>query len=225
MIESLLQNFSLLIGEHSVLSLIIALISGALTSLLPCSLSSLPLIILYVSGGSADRKSAFRYSLIYALGSSITFIILGVVITTIGGMLSQAGSWYYIVLGVIMALLSLQCFGVINIIPSTNLITKNKRKGYIGAFLTGILSALFSSPCSTPVLIALLLSISIGADMLFSIILLLSYSIGYSLLSIAIATALGAVKELKKGMLPKIANIILGILILILALYMFYLGF
>lgn len=225
MIESLLQNFSLLIGEHSVLSLIIALISGALTSLLPCSLSSLPLIILYVSGGSADRKSAFRYSLIYALGSSITFIILGVVITVIGGMLSQAGSWYYIVLGIIMALLSLQCFGVINIIPSTNLITKNKRKGYIGAFLTGILSALFSSPCSTPVLIALLLSISIGADMLFSIILLLSYSIGYSLLSIAIATALGAVKELKKGMLPKIANIILGILILILALYMFYLGF
>ncbi len=225
MIESLLQNFSLIIGEHSVLSLIIALISGALTSLLPCSLSSLPLIILYVSGGSADRKSAFRYSLIYALGSSITFIILGVVITAIGGMLSQAGSWYYIVLGVIMALLSLQCFGVINIIPSTNLITKNKRKGYIGAFLTGILSALFSSPCSTPVLIALLLSISIGADMLFSIILLLSYSIGYSLLSIAIATALGAVKELKKGMLPKIANIILGILILILALYMFYLGF
>lgn len=225
MIESLLQNFSLIIGEHSVLSLIIALISGALTSLLPCSLSSLPLIILYVSGGSADRKSAFRYSIIYALGSSITFIILGVVITAIGGMLSQAGSWYYIVLGVIMALLSLQCFGVINIIPSTNLITKNKRKGYIGAFLTGILSAIFSSPCSTPVLIALLLSISIGADMLFSIILLLSYSIGYSLLSIAIATALGAVKELKKGMLPKIANIILGILILILALYMFYLGF
>ena len=225
MIESLLQNFSLIIGEHSVISLIIALISGALTSLLPCSLSSLPLIILYVSGGSADRKSAFRYSIIYALGSSITFIILGVVITAIGGMLSQAGSWYYIVLGVIMALLSLQCFGVINIIPSTNLITKNKRKGYIGAFLTGILSAIFSSPCSTPVLIALLLSISIGADMLFSIILLLSYSIGYSLLSIAIATALGAVKELKKGMLPKIANIILGILILILALYMFYLGF
>ena len=202
MIESLLQNFSLIIGEHSVISLIIALISGALTSLLPCSLSSLPLIILYVSGGSADRKSAFRYSIIYALGSSITFIILGVVITAIGGMLSQAGSWYYIVLGVIMALLSLQCFGVINIIPSTNLITKNKRKGYIGAFLTGILSAIFSSPCSTPVLIALLLSISIGADMLFSIILLLSYSIGYSLLSIAIATALGAVKELKKGMLP-----------------------
>lgn len=225
MIESILENFSHLIGEHSALSLLIAFISGALTSLLPCSLSSLPLIILYVSGGSEDKRTAFKYSLLFALGSSITFIILGIVISAIGGMLSQAGSWYYIILGIIMTLLSLQCLGVINIIPSTNLITRNRKRGYIGAFIAGILSAIFSSPCSTPVLIALLLSISIGGDMVYSVLLLLLYSIGYSILSIVVGTALGAVKEIKKGVLPKVANIILGILILLLALYMFYLGF
>ena len=61
--------------------------------------------------------------------------------------------------------------------------------------------------------------------MLYSIVMLLLYSIGYSILSIVIGTALGAVKELKKGVLPRVANIALGILILLLALYMFYLGF
>ena len=225
MIEGILENFSHIIGDHSALSLLIAFISGALTSILPCSLSSLPLIILYVSGGADDRKTALKYSVTFALGSSITFIIMGIIITAIGGMLSQAGSWYYIILGIIMVLLSLQSLGVINIIPSTNLITKNKRRGYIGAFITGILSAIFSSPCSTPVLIALLLSLSVGGDMLYSIVMLLLYSIGYSILSIVIGTALGAVKELKKGVLPRVANIALGILILLLALYMFYLGF
>ena len=122
MIEGLLENFSHIIGDHSALSLLIAFISGALTSILPCSLSSLPLIILYVSGGADDRKTALKYSVTFALGSSITFIIMGIIITAIGGMLSQAGSWYYIILGIIMVLLSLQSLGVINIIPSTNLI-------------------------------------------------------------------------------------------------------
>lgn len=225
MIESALENFSHLIGEPSALSLLIAFISGALTSILPCSLSSLPLIILYVSGGAKDRKSALKYSITFAIGSSITFVVMGIIITAIGGMLSQAGSWYYLLLGAIMVLLSLQCFGVINIIPATNLVAKNKKRGFIGAFITGILSAIFSSPCSTPVLIALLLSLSVGSDMLYSILMLLLYSIGYSLLSVIIGTALGAVKELKKGVLPQVANIILGLLILLLALYMFYLGF
>ena len=61
--------------------------------------------------------------------------------------------------------------------------------------------------------------------MFYSVLLLLLYSIGYSILSIVVGTALGAVKEIKKGVLPKVANIILGILILLLALYMFDLGF
>ena len=224
MIENILENFSAVISSGSALSLVIAFASGALTSLLPCSLSSLPLIILYVSGGSSDKKSAFRHSLLFALGSSITFMILGIIITAVGGMLSQAGRWYYIILGIIMTLLSLQSFGVINIIPSTNLLTRNKKTGYIGALIAGILSAIFSSPCSTPVLIALLLTLTVES-MSHSVLMLLLYSMGYSLLSIIVGTALGAIKELKKGVLPRIANITLGLLILLLALYMFYLGF
>lgn len=225
MIENILENFSAVISSGSALSLVIAFASGALTSLLPCSLSSLPLIILYVSGGSSDKKSAFRHSLLFALGSSITFMILGIIITAVGGMLSQAGRWYYIILGIIMTLLSLQSFGVINIIPSTNLLTRNKKTGYIGALIAGILSAIFSSPCSTPVLIALLLTLTVESNMAHSVLMLLLYSMGYSLLSIIVGTALGAIKELKKGVLPRIANITLGLLVLLLALYMFYLGF
>ncbi len=225
MIESILEGFAESINNHSGLSFFIAFISGALTSLLPCSLSSLPLIILYVSGSTDNKKTALKYSLTFALGSSITFIILGVIITAIGGIISQAGRWYYIALGVLMTLLSLQSFGVINIRMHNNLVARNKKRGYLGALIAGLLSALFSSACSTPVLIALLISLSLGHDMFYSIILLLLYSMGYSILSVITGTALGALKEIKRGPIPKIANAILGLLMLALALYLFYLGF
>ena len=225
MIEAILENLSSVIEAHSAIAPAAALLAGALTSILPCSLSSLPLVILYVSGGAKDKKSAFKYSLAYAIGASITFIIIGLAVSSIGGRLSQAGSWYYIVLAVLMVLLSLDMFGVIHIMPSTNLISKNKKRGFAGAFIAGILSSVFSSPCSTPVLIALMLMLTLDGTIAYSLFLLVLYSIGYSILSIAVGSALGIIKEIKKGALPRIANILLGVLILLLALYLFYLGF
>jgi thiol:disulfide interchange protein len=55
-----------------------------------------------------------------------------------------------------MILMALQTWGIFEIIPSSYLISKNTKKGFAGAFITGILGGIFSSPCSTPVLIALL---------------------------------------------------------------------
>ena len=49
---------------------LIALVAGVLTSLMPCSLSSIPLVIGYVSGSAganADRRKPLKLSLVFAL--------------------------------------------------------------------------------------------------------------------------------------------------------------
>ena len=225
MIDSALTSMAQAIQSYPFIAPLIALVAGALTSITPCSLSSIPLVIGYVGNATDDPKKAFRFSLVFALGTAITFTVLGTVASMLGTFISQAGAWWYIVLGVLMVLMALQTWDVINFIPSTNLISKNTKKGYIGALLSGILGGIFSSPCATPVLIALLAVLTTSDNLLYGILLLLCYSVGHGVLTVISGTSMGFVKKLRKGKATLVAKTILGILILAVGLYMFYLGF
>ncbi len=78
MIDTLLANISDLIGDNIWIAPLLALIAGILTSVTPCSLSSVPLVIGYVGGtGEKDTKRSFRLSLAFALGMAVTFTALG----------------------------------------------------------------------------------------------------------------------------------------------------
>ncbi|MDD4189510.1 MAG: cytochrome c biogenesis protein CcdA, partial [Eubacteriales bacterium] len=228
MIDSWLETLSSIIDANMWLAPVSALFAGILTSFTPCSLSSVPLVIGYV-GGSAntDPKKAFRLSLVFAFGMTVTFTVLGVIASLAGTLIGASAKWWYIVLGVLMALMALQTWEVYNFIPATYLIGKSTRKGYIGAFIAGILGGVFSSPCATPVLIVLLAVVAGQGKLLWGALLLLLYSAGHSVLVLVAGTSIGFVRKLnaseKYGKASKILKIVMGLLILMIALYMFYL--
>jgi len=230
MINQWLETLSTLIKSNLWLAPILAILAGVLTAFTPCSLSTIPLVVAYV-GGTADNdtKKSFRLSLVFALGMTVTFTVLGVVASLAGKLIGRAASWWYIVLGVLMVLMALQTWEVFNFIPSTFLISKNKRRGYIGALIAGILGGIFSSPCATPVLIALLALVASQGKLMWGVMLLLLYSAGHSILVLIAGTSMGFVKKIttneKYGRVSKVIKIVLGSLILLLAFYMFYLGF
>ena len=87
-------------------------------------------------------------------------------------------------------------WGVFNLIPSANLLSKSKKRGFVGAFLAGILGGIFSSPCSTPVLIALLAIVAGNGNLLWGILLMLLYSIGHSALVMVAGTSVGFVQRI-----------------------------
>ena len=227
---AILESLSEQINANFWLAPVIALLAGMLASFLPCSLSSIPLIIGYVGGtGQKDTKTAFRLSLTFALGTAVTFTALGVIASIAGKMIGSASSWWYIALGVLMVLMTLQTWEIVELIPSSYLVSKNKKKGYAGALFAGILGGIFSSPCSTPVLIALLAIVAGKGSILWGIMLLLFYSVGHGILAVTVGTSIGLVKKLtsseKYGKLSDILRITMGILILLIGFYMFYLGF
>ena len=228
--DAILEQLSGLINESMWLAPVLALVAGMLTSVTPCSLSSIPLVIGFVGGtGQKDTKKAFKLSLTFALGSAITFTALGTVASLMGNLIGTSARWWYVVLGILMVLMALQTWEIFNFIPSTYLLSKNKRRGYIGALIGGILGGIFSSPCSTPVLIALLAIVAGSGNIVWGILLLLIYSLGHSILVIIAGTSVGFVQKLsqsdKYGKASKIMKIFMGILILLIGLYMFYLGF
>ncbi len=228
--DDILQQLSNLIETSVWLAPLIALLAGVLTSITPCSLSSVPLVIGYVGGTSGgDTKKSFKLSMVFALGSAVTFTALGTIASLVGGLIGNSASWWYIVLGILMMLMALQTFEIFNFIPSSNLLSKSSKRGYIGAFLAGILGGVFSSPCATPVLIVLLSIVAGSGSVVWGIVLLLLYSIGHSVLVVVAGTSVGFANKLsaggKYGSLSKWIKYILGSLILLIGFYMFYLGF
>ena len=185
-----------IINNNMWLAPLFAILAGIITSLTPCSLSSVPLVIGYVGGaGAKNTKKAFWYSLTFSLGMAITFVILGVIATSAGTLMGSANTWWYYVLGTLMVLMALQTWEIFNFVPSTNLLSKNKTKGFVGALIAGILGGVFSSPCSTPVLIVLLALIS-GKSMIWGCILMLLYALGNSFLVIIAGTSLGFIQKI-----------------------------
>jgi cytochrome c-type biogenesis protein len=226
----LLDQLSTLIKESLWLAPILAFVAGILTSFTPCSLSSIPLIIGYVGGtGQKDTKKAFRLSLTFAIGSAVTFTALGVIASLAGKLIGTSASWWYIVLGILMVVMALQTWGIFEIIPSSYLVSKNTRKGYIGALIAGILGGVFASPCSTPVLIALLAIVAGKGNIIWGILLLLIYSIGHGILAVVAGTSVGLIQKLTKsekyGKLSTALKVVMGLIILTIGFYMFYLGF
>lgn len=229
MINTWLSQIANIIDNNMWLAPLFALIAGILTSVTPCSLSSVPLIIGYVGGtGARNTKRAFWYSLTFSAGMAITFVVLGIIATSAGKLLGSANTWWYYILGILMILMALQTWEIFNFIPSTNLLSKNKKRGFVGALLAGILGGIFSSPCSTPVLIVLLALIS-GKSMLWGCILMLIYALGNSFLVIIAGTSIGFVQKInnsnKYKTVASILKYIMGTLILLIGLYMFWVAF
>jgi len=229
MIDLWLEQIGRVIGQNAWLAPLLALVAGVLASFTPCALSSIPLVVAYVGGIGVEPKKAFRLSLVFALGAAITFTVLGVVAASVGQLLGTGAKWWYIVLGVLMVLMALQTWDVINLIPSTYLTGKNTRRGYAGALITGILGGLFSSPCATPVLIALLAIAAGQGNILWGALLMLFYGVGHGILAVVAGSSIGMVNQLMKseryGALSRALKITTGVLILLIGLYLFYLGF
>ena len=226
----ILQSIALLIENNVWLAPFLAFAAGALTSLTPCSISSVPLVIGYVGGtAGGDTRKAFRLSFVFVLGSALTFTVLGTVASTAGMLFRGAASWWYVILGSLMVLMALQTWGIFEIIPSSYLLSKNRKKGYFGAFIAGIMGGIFSSPCSTPVLVALLAIVAGKGSIVWGTSLLILYSIGHGLLVLAVGTSFSFAQKLSEDInnsrTSLIIKFVLGTLVLLAGFYMLYLGF
>lgn len=215
-------------NSNIVIGILVSLLGGFLASFSPCSLSTLPLVLGYVSK-TKDNKNTLKYSIILSLGMTITFVILGIIFSILGKRIMIYGKWINIILGIILILVTLNLFGVIGNKEKNVCKVPKPKKNMLGAFFTGILGGFISSPCTAPILIAILTFASVQENLLTGILYMLAYSIGSSVIIILAGASLGFVQKLSKSekyaKAGKIFKIIFGIMTLMLALYLFYEGF
>jgi cytochrome c-type biogenesis protein len=195
--ESLLNNIQQIIQSKQGMAFLSVFIGGLISAASPCVLAAIPLIIGYVGGYSGgDNRKAALYSLVFILGLSITFTLLGAAASLMGGFLGFMGRWLYVGLAMIAILMGFQLMGIISIPLPFQKTRDVKTKGLLGAFSLGLLTGTVSSPCATPVLAVILAYVSTQSDLIYGGALLFVYALGHCALIFVAGLSIGLTESL-----------------------------
>ncbi len=206
----------------------IAFISGILSSLSPCSLGILPLIIGYVGGYSKEsNKKLFIQMLSFSVGLSLVLSIIGVICALTGRAFTGFASPVVIlVFASVITILGLNLLGVIEIqFPSIVKKMPQKRNGsmFLFPFIVGAFFAVASSPCSSPILASIMAIATVSTNVLFSVALLFSFAIGQCIIIIFFALFTSGLKHMNA--LAKFSSILMkisGTLLILTGMYIYY---
>ena len=195
--QQLLENIQSIVQKSHGLAFLAVFAGGLVSAASPCVLAAIPLIIGYVGGYSeGDKKKAALYSLVFILGLSITFTLLGAAASAMGAFLSFAGRWLYVGLSLIAVVMGLQLMGLIDIPLPFQRTRQLKSRGLWGAFLLGLLTGTVSSPCATPVLAVILAYVSTQGDILYGGSLLFVYAVGHCALIFVAGLSIGLTESI-----------------------------
>jgi cytochrome c biogenesis protein CcdA len=230
LIEERIEILLSMVGGNLWFMPVMAFLVGLLTSLTPCSLAGIPIIINYVSGTKSNKKrKAFALSLVFAAGMALVYTILGVFASVLGGIFHNLGLWWYFLLSGVTVLMALQMLSVINIFPESLGQPSSKRKGYTGAFIAGMLGGLFASHCALPALVVLLAIAAEKSTVAQGAFMLLLFAIGHSVFVVIAGTWTAVLEKMTKNrkydILLKVVKVSIGLGMLILAAYLIFAGF
>lgn len=227
--SNIFEQFGSYMTDNISVAIFVAIIAGFAASFSPCCLSSIPLIIGYVSRhDKKDKKTPFLYSVFFVIGHIATFTILGIIAAFIGRIFLSVGKYYFLLLALVLLIASLQIIGVIKIKHKHFNVSK-KIGGKFGAFLLGIVGGFFASPCSTPILIAILAYVAKSGEIIRSVIILFAYSIGHSMIilfsGIFSGTITSVINSNKTNIFGNVLRYIFALIMFLFSMYLFYIGF
>lgn len=219
---SILQNIS-------PLSFLLVFLGGLITSLGPCNIATIPLIVGFVGGSSEiSRKRSFSLSLAFAVGLAVTFMLLGVAAALIGGLIGTGTDWWYYLVAVICFILGLNMLGVLKIsLPMWfgGLRERVNLKGVSGAFVLGLVSGLVASQCATPALAAILTYVMSTGAIVYGALLLFVYALGRGVPVVLAGTFTGVLKSLQSlGHWSEWLEKVSGVIIIAVGLYFLWIA-
>ncbi|HEU4763748.1 MAG TPA: cytochrome c biogenesis protein CcdA [Gemmatimonadales bacterium] len=186
--------------ETATLGVAVALVAGLLSFLSPCVLPLVPSYLGFITGMTAGefrdrRRAAVLHALLFVLGFTVIFLLLGAGATALGRGLRIHHLWLERAGGVLIILFGLMCLGVfrmswINLDLRVHL--EHKPLGYLGSFVVGMAFGAGWTPCIGPVLGAILGLASTQESLGRGMVLLGAYSAGLAIPFLLAAFALEA---------------------------------
>ncbi|MEJ2636330.1 MAG: cytochrome c biogenesis protein CcdA [Calditrichia bacterium] len=151
MIENLFASLTTSMSGAFEIALAAAFGWGMLSILLsPCHLTSIPLIIGYIS--SRDEKinlgGSFRLSLVFALGILLSIALIGFITASLGRIIGDVGRWGNLAVAAVFIVVGLYLLDLVSISWNSIGIHPRKGQGLAGAFGLGLVFGIGLGPCT-----------------------------------------------------------------------------
>ena len=163
-----------------------AFLGGLLSFFSPCTLPLLPSLVTFLQTEDEVPRLDWRRWVLFWLGFTIVFILMGSVVSTLGELffeyqtiLQKVSGVFVILMGFFLLGLGMRSFLSREYRP---LLGKNFRKAFSGpsgAFFLGIAFTVGWTPCSGPILAAVLAVAGNGENPTAGAVLLAAYAIGF----------------------------------------------
>lgn len=195
----------------------------------PCHLSSIPLIIGFISEqGKLTTRKAFGLSFLFGLGILVTIALIGVITAVMGRMIGDIGKYGNYAAAAVLFLVGLHLIGVIPMPFSGPGNIGLKRKGLLASFLLGLVFGIALGPCTFAFMAPVLtLSLKVApTNAIYAVLLLAAYGIGHCSVIVAAGTSTEAVQNYlnwnEKSRAITIVKTICGVLVILGGAYLIY---
>ncbi|MCX7736918.1 MAG: cytochrome c biogenesis protein CcdA [Candidatus Kapabacteria bacterium] len=233
MIESIFTFLSELLYQNIWLALVSSFAWGILSILLsPCHLSSIPLIIGFLSSQEGlTLKKSIQLSLIFAIGILITIALIGGITLAMGRLMGDVGSVGNYIVAAVFFVVGLYLLEVIVLPWDGAKIKGTKKTGYISAFILGLIFGIGLGPCTfafmAPIL-AIVFQVA-TTDTFYAAGLLSSFSFGHIIPIVIAGSAINLVQRYlnwsESSKATKILKKVCGVLVIFGGIYLIYTTF
>ena len=225
-----MENYVELFTNNGNIALLfwLSFLGGVVASISPCSLAMIPLIVGYIGGYSNESsgKKTFLQMLFFVFGTAVVFSIIGIICALTGKVfVSFAGGYFGLVLASLVLVMGLKLVGILDFDMPVIIKEMPRNEGtntFLYPVILGAVFALAGTPCSTPILAAIMAFASLSASMAQSVVMLFLFALGQGIILIFAGVLTSKLKNWKgfykfSDWLLKIS----GILLILAALYIF----
>jgi len=194
-------------------------------NLTPCVYPLISVTVAYFGSQTRQRSaSVFGMAVLYVLGITTSFAVLGVAAALSGSLFGAALQEPLVLIGIagVLVLLALSSFGLYQLQPPPWLLRRvgGSTPGAVGAFIMGVTIGIVAAPCVGPVVLGLLVfvgsqqRVSLGLELFFAL------GLGMGLPYLALGMAAGSIRALpRSGEWLMWIEHLFGIMLLALAAY------
>lgn len=192
------------------LLILFSFLGGLVASISPCILSLLPVNLSYI--GTRDitsRHDALLKASAFVLGVVTVLSLFGLFSSLMGFVLVQFQGYFHFAVGLVIGLMGLSLLGILRL-PLPQLIAPQSPiadrtppqssaarllRSVVEPYGVGLTFALVSSPCTSPVMFAVLTAAAATGSQVQSVLAMVSYALGYTILIFFASLFTGLVKQ------------------------------
>ncbi len=172
---------------------------GVLSILLsPCHLSSIPLVIGFISSqGKISIGRTFYISLVFSVGILITIALIGVITASLGRLMGDVGVYGNYFVAVIFFVVGLYLLDIIKLDWNSAALKRTKSKGILAALILGLLFGIALGPCTFAYMAPVLGVVfhTAQTNYFLAVMFLLAFGIGHCAVIVGAGTLTGKVQH------------------------------